>query len=211
MNADLAEKIKQAGTKREKAVAAANFLVNITHAVPYAYETWGHSPGRYTEKGLFFSDMRVGNETVASWGCGVSKPSSPVDDAFIGISNLGNHYANGLHCSSFIGWCFFNAGVAGKERLNKKLADQYDSFPLCEKVSLKEAKDEIKEGDLLWFPGHVAMVIGVKGDMVKIAESAIWNGNHLDSDNGVRWRIFDRKKENYNSFRFKYLIKMEGT
>ncbi len=35
-------------------------------------------------------------------------------------------------------------------------------------------------------------------------------GDHEDNRNGVRWRVFNMKTTNYDTYRFKWLIRMDN-
>lgn len=209
MNQALAKAIAQAPNKREKVVVAANFQVTMDHVVPYAYEPGGEAYKlvcRYSRKGLFLKNIEENGYLYPAWGCDVIKPVDFKQD----VKNLGKTYANGLHCSSFVGWCLVNGEASKAELVDKTWANDYRVFPGSKEVPLKTGRYDIKPGDLMWFNGHVAIVIGVKGDVVTFAESALWGGNHTDQRNGTRWRTFNRETENYDTFRFKSLIKMDG-
>ena len=209
INDSLVITIHKAQTKREKVIAAAKFVVSFKTVIPYAYETAGEEYKficRYTRKGLFLKNVVENGYTYPAWGCDAKTPQVYIDR----YKNLGATFKNGLHCSSFVGWCLYNAGVADASVLDKTWANNYRTFPLSTEKNLKDALNLIQPGDLLWFDGHIALVIGVDGDTVLIAESAIWGSNHTDPRNGSRWRTFNKKTTNFDTFRFKSLIQMDG-
>lgn len=202
--------IKKAPSKRDKVVTAATFMVSFCRSIPYAYEGGGDMYKlvcRYNRKGLFLKTIEENGYTYPAWGCDVEAWPGL---ASTGINNIGQRFKNGLHCSSFVAWCLFNASVANASLLDKTLADDFRIFPLSNEIVLKDAVDLIQPGDLLWFSGHIAIVIKVDGDTVTFAECAIWNNDHLDSRNGARWRTFSKRNTDYDTFRFKSLIQMAG-
>ena len=208
LNKEFDHAIESAPTTRGKVTAAAIFMVGLNFSVPYAYEVT--TPGyelvaRYTRKGFFLRSFEENGYSHPAWGCNVMR----VPNSHPAVKNLSDIYANGLHCSSFVSWCLYNGGAAEASMLNKIFASQYRNFPGSTEISLAQGAMLIEPGDLLWFEGHVAIVIGIIKDKVIFAESAIWGNDHLDARNGTRWRIFDRKTTNYSTFRFKSLIQME--
>src|SRR5690606_2844843 len=125
------------------------------------------------------------------------------------IEGLGDFYENGFHCSSYLAWCFFNAGaILDVELLESTYANDYRKYPKSREFSLKGALESIRIGDLLWFEGHVAIVIGVDGDTVIYASGE--GGSAHTPTRGVRWRTFSKKNTNYDTFAYKSLIQMKG-
>lgn len=212
LNNALMEAIAKAKNTRGKVVTAATFLVSLKYRIPYGHE-WivADDPsyefvGRYTKKGLYLNSF-VDNKgtTHLPWGCMIkTHPRYPRHT----IRNLGDYYENGLHCSSFVGWCLFNGdAVTDVALLDKTYANNYRTFPLTTEVSLKTGAELIRPGDLIGFPGHIAMVIGVKGDTIVYA-SAEGGSEYAPNKNGVSWLKFDKKKTNFDTFSYKYLIQM---
>lgn len=210
LNQLFAESINKAGNKRAKTVTAATFLVSMNYAIPYGFE-WriADDPsyefvGRYTKKGLHLTRLTDSNGTVHQpWGCLVNThPRYPHQT----VKNLGDTYENGLNCSSFIGWCLFNAdAVTDLNLLERTYADDYRTFPLSTEINLKEGVESIRPGDLLWFKGHIAIVIGVKNDIVIYASA---EGGSVHPGKGISWLTFNKKTTNFDTFAYKSLIQM---
>ncbi len=99
----LESRISNAQTKREKVVAAARFLaIEFPYRIVYymndiiaKYPTQGH----YYQKGLYLNSSN-------GWGCSIKKEKDFSSLNFI----TGNFYPNGLDCSGFITWAFYNGG-----------------------------------------------------------------------------------------------------
>lgn len=209
--------IENAKTKREKTVVAANFLVEIPHVIPYAYES--HVPGyelawKFTRKGLFLRTIVENGRLYPAWGCDILSSELPKERKET-LTNLSETYKVGFHCSSFIRWCLYNADVVTRNILEGSWANDFGGFPGSKKIALKEGISQLQYGDLLYFPvdernGHIAIIIGVKGEIVTFIESALWGGNHTDFRNGLRWRTFNKRTTNFDTYRFKWLIKMNG-
>lgn len=209
--------MEKATTTRQKAITAAHFLATLPYAIPFGYES--HEEGyelawKYTRKGLFLNTVVENGRLYPAWGCDVLS-SGLADDFRASLNNLGDTYKVGFHCSSFIRWCLYNADAVTQNILEGSWANDFGNFPGCIKVPLKEGLEQMKPGDLMYFPvdernGHIAMIIGIKGDLVTFAESALWGGDHEDNRNGVRWRVFNMKTTNYDTYRFKWLIRMDN-
>lgn len=208
-----ADVMRKATTKRDKVVAAADFLATLPYAIPFSYES--HREGyelawKYTRKGLFLKEIVENGRTYPSWGC--EMPTVP--EQLLKSRNIGSTFQVGFHCSSFVRWCLYNADAVTLNILEGSWANDFGHFPGADPVRLKDGLDQVRPGDLLYFwvdeqNGHVAVVLGIDGDTVTFAESANW-GTHQDPRNGVRWRTFDKKATDFNKYRFKYLIKMAG-
>jgi len=200
-------------TVRQKAISAANFLATLKYAIPFAYES--HIEGydlvwKYTRKGLFLRDIVEDRRIYPAWGCEVTTPLDQKGK----MKNLGDTYKVGFHCSSFVRWCLYNADAVTQNILEGTWANDFGKFPGSTAIKLPDGLQQIKPGDLMYFwvdkkNGHIAIVIGVDGDVVTFAESANW-GDHKDPRNGVRWRTFNKKTTDYKTYRFKYLIKMDN-
>ena len=210
LNRALTEAISKAKSRRAKVVTAATFLVSLDYAIPYGHE-WivADDPsfefvGRYTKKGLHLTEFTDDKGTVHKpWGCLINThPRYPRET----IKNLGDYYENGLHCSSFVGWCLLNgSAVTSVDLLDKTYANDYRIFPTTTEVSLKTGADLIRPGDLLWFQGHIAIVIGVKGDIVIYASA---EGGSVYPGKGVSWLTFNKKTTNFDTFMYKSFIQM---
>ncbi|GJH41678.1 hypothetical protein RCZ04_22280 [Capnocytophaga sp. HP1101] len=195
---------------RNKTVAAAAFLVSMKYAIPYAYE-WKTSEmkqkyiARFTKKGLFLRPFEEGGATHKPWGTLVeTHPRYPRHT----VKNLGDTFENGLNCSSFVGWALYNGeAVTDVNLLEKTYAKNYAVFPNTYKVSLKEGIDNIRVGDLIGFDEvHIAIVIGIKNDIIIYASA---EGGSVHPGGGVRRISFNKKKINFDTFMYKYIVKME--
>lgn len=195
--------------KRGKVVTAATFLVSLKYRIPYGHE-WKVSDtheydyvGRYTKKGLFLNAFTENGVSHKPWGCLIpTHPRYPRET----IANLGDYYENGLHCSSFVGWALYNGdAVTDVALLEKTYANGYRTFPRTTEVTLKGNADLIRPGDLIGFPGHIAMVIGIKGDIVVYASA---EGGSAYPGKGLSWLTFNKKTTNFDSFSYKYFIQM---
>lgn len=210
VNNALATEVGRASTPREKTVAAAIFLTHkFPYSIPYAYETsrdgYKYVSRFYRGPGLFLEPFDEGGHTYQPWGCEVPTPAG----LYTHVSHLEETFPNGIHCSGFTNWCLYNGGITDI-RADTTHANGYQNLPGVTKVDLASAIDELRVGDFLWFDGHVALIIEINGDVVKIAESALWHNDHNDRRNGVKWFMFNRKTINYSTFRFKSLLKMDG-
>lgn len=203
--------MSKALTKREKVINSANFLVNLSHVIPYAHETYDKGyelAWKYTRKGLFLRSIVENGYLYPAWGCEILTPKELIGS----VKDLGETYRVGFHCSSFIRWCLYNADAVSKNILEASRANDFGNFPGTKKLVLKKSLDKIRPGDLIYFyvdenNGHIALIIGVKGDVVTFVESARWDG-HTDPRNGLRWRTFNKKTTDFDKYRFKYLIQM---
>ncbi|SES68071.1 MULTISPECIES: hypothetical protein [unclassified Prevotella] len=195
--------------KRSKVVTAATFLVSLKCRVPYGHEwkvTDTHDydyVGRYTKKGLFLNEFVENGSTHKPWGEMIpTHPRYPRQN----IKNLGDEYENGLHCSSYIGWCLFNGNaVTDVALLEKTYANDYRTFPSTKELALKGNVDLIRVGDLIGFPGHIAIVIGIKGDLVVYASA---EGGSAYPGKGISWLTFNKKTIDFDKFTYKYFIQM---
>ena len=157
------------------------------------------------KKGFFlevYDDGKGGR--YRPWGCMVKvSPQFPRNK----IQGLGDEYANGLTCSRHVGWCLLNGeAVTDLDLLKRSYSKEYRDFPNTVAVNLKDNVDTIKPGDLIWFEGHIAIVIGVEDDTV-IYSSA--EGGKKHPGRGIRLAKFSKKNTNYDTFLYKMIIKME--
>lgn len=208
LNKLFTEYVGKAKTTCGKVVSAGLFLVNMDHCIPYSFEV-GKKPGyelvaRYTRKGLFLTSFNENGVTHPAWGCDVAR----IPGTFTTVKNLGDHYANGLHCSSYVSWCLFNGGVLSYDILDKAFAANYKNFPNTVRVPLSEGQNDILPGDLIGFEGHIGIVLGVEGDYV-IYGSADGGKDATSLGHGVRRKYFHRKSVNYDDFPYKFLVKMD--
>lgn len=209
----LKQDINKAPNKRGKVVTAATFLVSLDYAVPYGFEFRTKTQegpsyeyvGRFTREGLHLQRFTDEKGEHLPWGCLIKTHKNyPREN----VQNLGDTYENGLQCSSFVGWCLFNGGaVQDLNLLEKTYANEYRTFPSSTEISLKEGIDAIRAGDLLWFSGHIAIVIGVKDDIVVYASA---EGGKAHPGRGIRWLTFNKKTTNFDTFMYKSLIQMNN-
>ncbi len=203
--------LAKVGDKRGKVVTAATFLVSLDYRIPYGHE-WKVSDtrdydyvGRYTKKGLFLNAFTENGATHKPWGCLIPTHARYPRAT---IANLGDYYENGLHCSSFIGWALYNGdAVTDMSLLEKTYANDYRKFPRTQEKSIKGNVELIRAGDLIGFPGHIAMVIGVKGDIIVYASE---EGGSAYPGKGLSWLTFNKKTTNFDTFSYKYFIQMNN-
>ena len=209
---DFATTLANAQGARNKTVVAATFLVSMKYAIPYAHRYYMSAGsydyvGRYTKKGIFLREIKDANGTHKPWGKLV--PTHPKFDRSQ-VKGLGDSYENGLNCSSFVTWALYNGGAVDGidvNTLNKYIAANYPEFPNAYTVTLKEGINNIRVGDLIGFnKAHIAMVIGVKGDNIIYASA---EGGSVHPGEGLRYRYFNRKTTNFDTFAYKYIVKME--
>ncbi len=184
----LESRINAAGIgTRAAVVAAARFIpLELTYKVPYFFENGRLDPvpgrmtadgeGRYYHKGLYLTKSKYSvidkDKTVtgpAAWG----EPLKNLVD--LAPYKKGEYYPNGLDCSGFVSWCFYNAGIpigdvgAGDyENYTFEFSDMGERKELTPEL-LKS--DEIQVGDLLWRDAHIAVIVGLEADKIYIAES----------------------------------------
>lgn len=207
--------VARAKTTRGKVVSAALFLVTIKHCIPYSFSmvdnrTRQPFPGHeyntlYNQKGLFLKSIYFKGYMQPAWGCMVKR----VPGTRLNVKNLGDSYPNGLNCSSFIVWCLVNGDVGKPSDLYMTSSLDFRNFPKTTAVPLSTGHKVVLPGDLLWFEGHIAIVIGVEGDNV-IYASAQGGGDAALPTHGIRWLVFNRNKTDYSKFAYTHLIKMAG-
>lgn len=128
--------------------------------------------GRYYHYGLYLTDDKFGalyaSQTgPATWGCDLyENPEEQINQ-------------NGIDCSGLITWALYNAGfdcgdIGGGYNEDDDILDLLD---LGEVVELTELNyEDLKAGDLIGFPGHIGMVIGIDNENVYVAHSYWDNG-----------------------------------
>lgn len=195
--------IAQAGYgTRAGAVEAARFLtLSFPYRVSYYWENgrlWPNGAnyvdgeGRYYHKGLYLSESKYSTlaATISGpkmWGCKMTNWEE--DEPFF---TRGKKYPNGLDCSGFISWVLLNGGFdvgdkgAGNSGYRHELSDLGDFQPLTRTLI---NSGEIKVGDLMSLPGHIAILIGIDEDNYYVAES-------LNNLGGVKLVTYSKKKIN---------------
>ena len=185
LDAILENKIKRVGYgTRAGVVEAARFLtLQFPYKINYYLEngrldTSSGTPyvdgeGRYYHKGLYLDSSKYKN-IVASysgpsmWGCPL-----PYNSYYKGYSR---DNTNGLDCSGYITWAFYNAGFdtedsgAGDFPYKDKDLEARNTYRVTEEFLNKKV---LKAGDIIYYWGHVAMVAGIKEDDYYVTE-ALW-------------------------------------
>lgn len=231
----LERKIKDAGYQtRAGVVEAARFLsLQFPYKITYMSEsgrldnTTGtpvtDGEGRYYHKGLFLSEdkfdiLGIGYYGRATWGQYFEEDDS--DDhskdeqyltGLLTTSDIGTHLylskrPNGLDCSGFIAWCYYNGGFDFGD-MGAGGPSTYGMSDLGELVYINDEllkSDRIKAGDLVGFAGHVGIVIGVEDDCIWIADTLI---------TGIKVTKYERNVESFNQLgenSFKYFMLMDS-
>ena len=182
----LKSRIAEAGEKtRAGVVAAARFItLEFPYRLSYFSEngrltTYGNTTyvdgeGRYYHEGLYLHSSRTSNIVKSMygpnpWGCYIySVPSE-------------GKRKNGFDCSGFVAWVLLNGGFNPGD-IGAGISNVTDMTDLGEKKRLTTSmkNEELKVGDLLSGSssngGHIAILIGIKGDKYFVAES-LW-GNY---------------------------------
>lgn len=176
---------------RAGVVAALRFLtLEFPYQLNYFFEsgrlnnnTGGNyvdGEGRFYHKGLYLHQNKY-KELVktkygpAIWGCPLTNWQE--EAGFL----PGVRYPNGLDCSGFITWAMFNGGFDPKDTgagdnpwTNDDLSDLGPHIPITMEL-LKS--NTLKAGDIIATDGHIAMIGGIKDEVVYVAESTTyWRG-----------------------------------
>ncbi|RNC66798.1 hypothetical protein [Proteiniphilum sp. X52] len=215
------EQMSKAKTVRGKVATAGLFLLaEFDYCIPYAFPIWHHTNpdvdpeyryfGMFMEKGLFLDEIHHNGLVYKPWGA--SYPSGPVRPHWPNVKNMGETVDNGFTCSQYVGWALINAGITkyGNQELYSKWAGDLRVYPGSQEVSLKRGYRDIRPGDLIGFEGHIALVVAVVEDKYVIFGSADGGGDVNWRGHGVRWHMFNRETTNYDTFQYKFLIKMAG-
>jgi len=209
----LSSRVEEAGLKtRAGVLAAARF---ITLEFPYKigyfsengrldhnrYTNYVDGEGRYYHKGLYLHKSRFSNIVKKmygpnTWGCSIYSYVSE------------GSRRNGFDCSGYIAWILLNGGFDPGDigsGISNVLTDMTD---LGKKKKLTESLNnkELKSGDLLSGPyttgGHIAMIMGIKGEEYYVTECLWGNGDY-----GVIVRTYTKETlKNY----FKWHIDMDS-
>ena len=103
-------------------------------------------------------------------------------------------YYNGIDCSGFVSWALLNGGfdpddIDGGNEMN---SEGYDLLDLGETVLLTELDfSKLKAGDLIGYPGHIGMIIGLDDNTIYVAQ-AYWT-NDLEVNDFTYESIFESK------------------
>ena len=181
----LEDRINKAGYQtRAGTVAAARFIcLEFPYRIPYFSENgrlngFGNTyyvdgEGRYYHKGLYLNSSRFDGIIKSMYG-----PATWGSYMYCYPSE--GQRANGFDCSGFISWIVLNGGFDSGD-LGAGLADHLDMTDLGEKIKLTTSIENkaLKAGDLLSGKGsdggHIALIAGISGDKVYVAES-LWVG-----------------------------------
>lgn len=153
-NRVLAERVNTAGIKtRDAVVAAANYLAS---ELGYKIEYWW--AGKYPYIGL-----------NSSWGC--NKMIWAHDGS--GKWAYGNVHPYGMDCTGFVKWAFVNAYfpedlIPRYDFKNSNFGNAKVSF--ADFASNSNLIYSLKRGDILYSPGHAALVVGVDNAQIKLAQ-----------------------------------------
>lgn len=173
-------KISEAGLgTRAGVVAAARFLtLQFPYKLPYFFENgrlnninrnYVDGEGRYYHNGLYLNEYKFQN-IVASykgpsiWGCPLTNLEDDKDFGFI----PGIKMPNGLDCSGFVSWAIYNGGYDVGD------LGAYDLARLGDLTTITQSiinSNKIKNGDLLHYNGHIAIIIGIDEKNYYVAES----------------------------------------
>ena len=187
MERELREKVEEAGWgTRAGVVTAAMYLCSLDYAVPYRGTPMDreHYQGVYPKIGL-----------NREWGKFV--PLKIDLTAYGRQYKKGGYYRNGLDCTGFVSWALVNGG------LRKENDSTWTKFPK-ETHDLRDWKDKVLPGDLaqVWDSKqkaytHFALVIGVDGDTIYIAEESgkLQVSSWSMSKNANNWHIVPMERE----------------
>lgn len=227
-------KINNAGYKtRAGVVAAARFLsLEFPYKLTYFSESGrldsttgtaiSDGEGRYYHKGLYLSedkffDLKANKFGKATWGEFFEKDDSDdhsIDDYYLydGFvpADIGSHLylskrPNGLDCSGFVAWCYYNGGFDFGD-MGAGGPGTYGMTNLGELVYINDEllkSDKIKAGDLVGFASHVGIVIGVDDDYIWIADTLI---------TGLKVTKYERNVQSFEALgedAFKYFMLMD--
>lgn len=231
----LEDKINQAGyNTRAGVVAAARFLsLEFPYKLTYFSESgrldtslgtsYTDGEGRYYHKGLFlsedkFEELGPGKFGRACWGQFFEEDDSDdhskddyyLYDGFV-PSDIGSHLylskrPNGLDCSGFVSWCYYNGGFDFGD-MGAGGPDTYGMSMLGERVNITDEllqSDRIKAGDLVGLSAHVGIVIGVEDDYIWIADTLI---------TGLKVKKYERNVESFEQLgedSFQYFMLMDN-
>ena len=227
----LAREIEEAGYgTRAGVVAAARFLaLKFPYRITYFSESGNLSSGnradgegRYYHKGLYLTESKFTQLSTSVYGRATwgeyfidNDTNNQSDDSIylygglttgdIGTDKYLSNRPNGLDCSGFVSWCYYNGGFDFGD-LNAG-GPGYGMGGLGECVSITNEllqSDRIKAGDLVGFVDHVGIVIGVEDDYIWIADTLV---------TGTKVTRYERNVESFNSLgdsSFTYFMLMDS-
>lgn len=152
-NQQLANKVSKAGIKtRLGVVAAANYLAT---ELGYRIEYWW--AGKYDKVGL-----------NSEWGCG----KAIWDTEGWGKYTYGSVWPYGMDCTGFVKWAFINGGFDAELIPRGDMSYYYGTvMPTRVEFSANSSLiNNLQIGDVLFAPGHYALVVGVDDTRIKLAQ-----------------------------------------
>lgn len=177
---------------RSAVVAAARFLsLEFPFKIPYFYENgrlhssgvnYVDGEGRYYHPGLYLNETKTKEimysfRGPAIWGCPLTNLEYDPESNYI----PGTLMPNGLDCSGFVTWALLNAGYEPLDIGANALARLGD-YVYINSDLINSSK--IKAGDLISYPGHIGMIIGIDEENFYVAESlAIYKGLSVNTYN----------------------------
>lgn len=219
---------------RAGVVAAARFLsLEFPYKIAYFSEsgrldnTTGTAicdgEGRYYHEGLFLSEDKFDNLEAsiygpAYWGQFFEEDDSDdhsLDDFYLydGFvpADIGSHLylskrPNGFDCSGFVSWCYLNGGFDLGD-MGAGGPGTYGMTDLGELAWINDEllqSDKIKAGDLVGYPSHIGIVIGVEDDYIWVADTLI---------TGLKVTKYERNKESFDALgedAFTYFLLMDS-
>ena len=176
----LKDRVNSAGeSTRAGVVAAARFLtLEFDRRIAYFYENGRlnnyegkhvDGEGRYYHKGLYlnpkkYDEIEASFTGPATWGCKITQYE---DEPGYGYYP-GDKKPNGFDCSGFISWVLYNGGFDVKDTGAGDIAYRKDDlYDLGEQRWLNQSlldSGVVKVGDLIAYPGHMALIAGIGTD-----------------------------------------------
>ena len=230
----LERKIQEAGyNTRAGVVEAARFLcLQFPYRIPYFAESGRldttlktsicDGEGRYYHKGLYLSEDKYMHIYKSKYGpkyWGQYFKEDTTDDhskdqeylqGLLKTSDIGTDLylmkrPNGLDCSGFVTWCYYNGGFDLGD-MGAGGPNTYGTSQLGERVNISNEllkSNRIKCGDIVGYSGHDGIVVGVEDDFIWIADNLI---------TGTKVKRYERNVESFNSLgkeSFKYFNLMD--
>lgn len=218
LDAALLDRINDAGQNtRAGVVAAARFLtLEFGYRIPYFYENgrlnnYGDGrkvdgEGRYYHKGLYLNKSRYSSISKkftgpGAWGCKITQYQDEPAYGFVPRVR----YPNGLDCSGFVSWTLLNGGFdVGDVGAGDIISRKDDLYDLGEKNTLNSellSSGKIKVGDLIAYPGHMAIIAGID------TEGNYYVAESLPQYKGVVLNKYDKTKLKKN---FTHIMLMDS-